>query len=140
MKKVPLENRGWRPAVQLRKYHRPQIRDGVRVANEKAVTAARYYLAKSAKGEPVSLREAARSHGSNVAYVQCAIWILKLDEPGLIDLVLSGRASIHRVARYAKPRVRLREAMSNASPAARADVARVFGPEFVWTEMVEPQL
>jgi hypothetical protein len=124
----------------MRKCHRPQFRDGIRVAAEKAFTAGRYYLDKSAKGEPITVREAARSHGSNVVYVWRAIEILKMDDQDLVDLVLSGRAPLQKVAGYAKPRVRLREAMNNASPMARADVARTFGPEFMWTQLVEPLL
>jgi hypothetical protein len=123
----------------------------------RAFRAAEFYLDKVANSEPVSLKEAARCHGTNVAYIQAAITVLRANNPCLVDRIVRGEMSLLEAAKWAKPRVEAFAAFEAASPANRAAIlahllsgstaaertkaARAFGhPDRIWDDMVEPLL
>jgi hypothetical protein len=144
-----------------------QIRDGVRVANLKALTAGEFYLGKVARKESVTLREAALRHGTNVAYLRAAITVIKARDQEWIDRLLRGDGyPIVAAAKFLEPQVKAIEALKAAGsanlraiyastgftnklaklladspPAARTSAARYFGrPDVIWDEMVVPTI
>jgi hypothetical protein len=131
-------NGGRRATRQLRNRPHAQIRDGVRVANLRAFTAARFYLDKIANKQLVTLKEAARCHGTNVPYIQAAIMVLKANDQHLVGRILSGERLL-AVAKLLTPQIKLAELLADASPAARTAASRAFGhPDLIWDDMVAP--
>ena len=138
-----------------------QIRNGVRVANLKALTAGEFYLANT-----VTLQEAALRHGTNVAYLRAAITVIKANDLDWVDRLLHGRCRILAAAKFLEPQVKAIEALKAAGsanlraiyaatgftnklaklladspPAERTSAARDFGhPDLIWDEMVVPTI
>jgi hypothetical protein len=143
-----------------------QVRYGVRVANLKALTAAEFYLNKVANKEPVTLKETALRHGTNVVYLRAAITVLKATDPFWIDCLLDDDdgCPILELAKLLAPQVKVIEALKAANPAnlqaiytatgftnelakllakssstERTDAARAFGHvDAIWADMVDP--
>jgi len=141
-----------------------QIRNGVRVANLKAFTAAKFYRDRVANKESVTLEGAALCHGTNISYLRAAITVLKAGDRNLADRVVQGVLSILTAAKLVKPQVRAIEALKDANPAnlaaiyaatgftnelaklltkssstERTDAARAFGHvDAIWADMVDP--
>jgi hypothetical protein len=148
--------------VQLRRSPHAHFRDGFRVAALKAFRAARFYISE----QPVTLKQAALCHGTNVAYVQAAIKVLKANEPDLVDRILVGEISLQVVAKLLAPQVKAIEALKtsswvnlraiftatgftndlstmlpNSSPAELAAAGRAFGnPDVLFDQMIAPLL
>jgi len=140
---------------------RAQIRHGVRVANLRAITAAKFYVANK---DSVTLEGAALCHGTNISYLRAAITVLKAGDRNLADRVVQGVLSILTAAKLVKPQVRAIEALKDANPAnlaaiyaatgftnelaklltkssstERTDAARAFGHvDAIWADMVDP--
>jgi hypothetical protein len=104
-----------------------QIRYGIRIANLRALTAGEFYLDKIAKGEHVTLEEAALRHGSGIVYVRAAIAVIKASDQDWIDCALRGKRSILRVAKLLAPQVKAIEAIKKASPANLKAIYRETG-------------
>lgn len=114
--------------------HRPQFRDGQRVAVRHALTAAKIFLHKI---EP-TVKAAARACGSNVPYVRAALVLLEVGNPVLMTRVLVGQANLLEAARDAQHLAGLVKAYRTAAPADHIEFARLIGPDALFDGAVAP--
>jgi hypothetical protein len=117
---------------QHRQSARRRFRHGQRAAAVRAFTAARLYTNNAVP----TLVAAAESCGSNVAYIQAAIILLKADNTSLVAEVLAGRVSILQAAREAKRMVSLVTAYREAKDPGRVAFARACGAEEILNVLV----
>ena len=117
---------------QHRSPHR-HFRHGKCAAAVRAFTAARLYVA----GAVPTLETAAESCGSNVAYVQAALILLKANNAALVSDVLAGRVPILQAAREAKRLVDLIVAYREAKDPDRIAFARACGAEAIFDVLVQ---
>ena len=87
-------------------------------------------------GAVPTLAAAADSTGSNVAYVQAAIVLLKANNASLVSDVLAGRVSILQAARSARRLVDLVTAYREAKDPDRVAFARACGAEAIFDVLV----
>jgi hypothetical protein len=122
------------PKVQRRHYRssRRQFRGDQRRAVIRALTAARLYLS----GAIPTLAAAAEACGSNVAYVQAAIILLKADNASLVHDVRAGKVPILQAAREAERLVNLITAYREAKDPDRIAFARACGVETIFNTLV----
>jgi hypothetical protein len=118
--------------LRQRQSVRRHFRHGKRAAATRAFTGARLYL----NGAVPTLAAAADSTGSNVAYVQAAIVLLKADNASLVSDVLAGRVSILQAARSARRLVDLVTAYREAKDPDRVAFARACGAEAIFDVLV----
>jgi hypothetical protein len=142
-----------------------QVRDGIRLANLRALTGGEWYLTKVGNKERVSLKEAAVRHGTNAVYLRAAIIVLKANDQNWIGRLLHGD-TILAAAKLLEPQVKAIEALKDAnsanlqaiytatgftneltkllaksSSAERTSAARDFGhPDIIWDQMVVPTI
>jgi hypothetical protein len=122
---------------------------GLRLAVLRAITAERRYAA----GEARTLAGAARSTGSNIAYVAAVGVLRATGNTSLLQKALTGDTPLLAAAAEAKRLAKLTAEyraqvadslalhLTQASPAQRAEAARALGdPETVWAQMVLPLL
>jgi hypothetical protein len=115
------------------KRRRPRFRYGQRRAVNRALTAARLYLNKAVP----TLEAAAEACGSNVAYVQAAIILLKANNESLVQDVRIGRVPILGAAREAQRLVKLISAYRGAKDPDRVAFARACGAEAIFDVLVQ---
>jgi hypothetical protein len=111
---------------------RRHFRHGQCAAALRAITGARLYL----KGATPTLAVAAESTGSNVAYIQAAIILLRADNASLVSDVLAGRVPLLQAAREAKRLVDLVTAYREAKDPDRVAFARACGVEAIFNTLV----
>ena len=111
---------------------RRHFRHGQCAAALRAITGARLYL----KGATPTLAAAAESTGSNVAYIQAAIILLRADNASLVSDVLAGRVPLLQAAREAKRLVDLVTAYREAKDPDRVAFARACGVEAIFNTLV----
>jgi hypothetical protein len=112
---------------------RRHMRNGVRAAALRAVTAGRLYIA----GTVPNLLKAAESCGSNVAYVRAAIVLLRSENSALLDRVLRGHVPLLAAANQVERLVSLIRAYRRTSEQDHVASFRMLGPERVFDEIVQ---
>jgi hypothetical protein len=122
------------PPALHRRYRSPRrhFRHGQRAAVVRAFTAARLYLNNAVP----TLEAAAESCGSNVAYVQAAIILLRADNTSLVRDVRCGRVPILQAAREAQRLANLITAYREAKDPDRVAFARACGTEAIFNVLV----
>jgi len=120
--------------AQRRRHRSPRchFRYGRRRAVVRAFTAARLYIANAVP----TLEAAAESCGSNVAYVQAAIILLKAENASLMQDVLAGRVPILQAAREAQRLANLITAYREAKDPDRIAFARACGADAILNVLV----
>jgi predicted ATPase len=111
---------------------RRHFRHGQRAAAVRAFTAAQLYLNNTIS----TLEAAAEACGSNVAYVQAAIILLRADNASLVHDVRCGRVPILQAARKAQRLVNLITAYREAKDPDRVAFARACGTEAIFNVLV----
>jgi hypothetical protein len=117
---------------RLRQSARRHFRHGHRAAALRAFTGARLYLAQAVP----TLAAAADSTGSNVAYVQAAIILLRSDNTSLVNEVLAGDVPILEAAAQVRRLVDLIAAYRDAKDHDRVAFARACGVETIFNTLV----
>src|SRR5262245_1412326 len=113
---------------------RRHFRRGERAAARRAVTAAGLYI----DGGLPSLRTAAESCGSNVGYVQAATWLLRSENPDLLNKVLAGHVPVLTAAAQVRRLAQLVDAYRAATSVDRVQFVRAIGATEVFEEAVSP--
>ena len=134
-----------KPRHKRRRRHR-QFDNGQRRAVLQAITGWGQY----ASGAASTLAAAARSTGSNIAYV-AAVGVLRAAEnASLLEKALTGDVPLLAAAAEAKRLAKATAAyraklgcnlvvhLAHSTPAERVAAARALGAEVVWDEMVAP--
>jgi len=99
-----------------RRRHRPQVRNGQRLAALRALHAARSYL----ENPDWDLGMAAASCGVSVAYVRAMLVLIASENMALIDHVVADQVSVTVAANTMKPVAKLMTAFKAANPDALA--------------------
>ena len=122
------------PKVQHRRYRssRRRFRRGQSAAAVRAFTGAQLYVNAAVP----TLEAAAMACGSNVAYVQAAIILLKADNASLVHDVRAGKVPILQAAREAERLVNLITAYREAKDPDRIAFARACGVETIFNTLV----
>jgi hypothetical protein len=111
---------------------RRHFRNGQRAAVLRAVTGARLYIGKAAP----TLASAAACVGSNAAYVEAAIVLLRAEDPTLLDRALRGHVPLRAAAKQARCLVDLVTTYREARDEDRIAFARACGIEKIFETLV----
>jgi hypothetical protein len=87
-----------------------------------------------------SLANAAQQVGSTAHYVEAMTWVLKAEDPALLDDVLAGRKSLLAAAAEARRRGDLIAAFRKASSHDKAISGSTLGVNNVWDDMIAPSI
>jgi len=115
------------PRRRQRASARRHFRHGCRAAAVRAFTGAKLYLNNAVP----TLEAAAEACGSNVAYIQAAIILLKAENASRVQDVVGGRVPILQAAREAARLVNLVTAYRKAQDPDRIAFARACGTEAI---------
>jgi hypothetical protein len=107
---------------------RRHFRHGKRAAVVRAFTAARLYINNAVP----TLEAAAEACGSNVAYVQAALILMRAENASLVHDVLAGRVSILQAAREAQRLANLITAYREAKDPDRIAFVHACGAEAIF--------
>ena len=118
---------------RTRRSPRHHFRHGQRAAVRRALTAAQLY----ASGAITSIAKAAEGCGSNIAYVQAAIILLKAENTTLLDRVLAGHEPLVGAAQAARRMANLVAAYRTADSADRIAFARTCGTDALLDVLVK---
>jgi hypothetical protein len=113
---------------------RRRIRNGHRMAALRAFTAAMLY--RENKGWNLAM--AAASCGTNVAYVQALLTVLRSENITLLERVLTGEVSVLAAAREVGRLAQLVAAYRASNTADHVAFARAIGPGTLFDEAIVP--
>jgi hypothetical protein len=123
---------------QPNRQRKSQFRHGQRAAVMRAITGASILL-----GLPVRASSQARAAelvGSNIRYVEAAVWVLQAEHPALLADVLAGRKSLLEVAAKVRGRANLIKAYRRATLGDPAAFGSTVGADRVFDETIVPAL
>jgi hypothetical protein len=118
--------------------YKPQFRHGQRAAVTRALTGGKILLGQSVRAP--SLARAAELVGSNIHYVEAAVWVLQAEDPALLADVLAGRKPLLDAAAKARGRAELITAYRRATLDDRAAFGSAVGVSHVFDEAIVPSL
>jgi len=119
-----------------RRRHRPQVRNGQRLAALRALHAARSYLENS----DWDLGMAAMSCGVSVRYVMAMLTLIAAENTTLIEHAVNDKVSVVGAGKAMKQVAKLVSAYRNADPVDRVAFAKVIGSNVLFDTLVTPAL
>jgi hypothetical protein len=118
--------------------HNSRLRNGQRAAVVRALTGASILL-----GLPVKVSSQARAAelvGSNIHYVEAAVWVLQAEDSTLLADVLAGRKPLLETAAKVRRRANLIAAYRKATLNDREKFGSTVGVGKIWDEAIAPSL